>query len=212
MQSLEPGGSRWALILYYHLLRLMMNRLAQLQLMPLLEYLYVLAERGYVTVALPDLLLVLPHLMFEPLYLPRLMLNQSLLARAYALTPMQLPPQLLYGRLRPIKLRAALLQHLHLRLQLAHRHHQVIKLYRLYSPAATSIWLRGGTGVDDPLLRVGGGRRRPGVRVGEEAAVGGGGRSEQVEHRFLVVRVVRVVRQVLRVLEDLAVDAPCSRL
>lgn len=71
MKGLETGSSL-ILISQDHL---RLDRLTQLQLVPLLQYLYVLIQSAYVTVSLNDLFLVFPDLMLQFLYFSSLMIN-----------------------------------------------------------------------------------------------------------------------------------------
>ena len=69
---------------------LWLYRLAHLQIMPLLNDLNVLIEGSYVAVSLAYLLFVLADLVFQFLYLPSLVINQTLLAGTHALATMKL--------------------------------------------------------------------------------------------------------------------------
>lgn len=100
MQCLE-ARSCLGIVLKYDL---WLNRLAHLQVMPLLYDLDVLIESGYVVVSLAYLFFVLADLVFKFLDLPSLVINQALLAGTNTLAPMKLEPQLIDCSLSSIEL------------------------------------------------------------------------------------------------------------
>ena len=110
MQCLETRSCLGLILKDY----LWLDRLAHLQVMPLLYDLNVLIEGSYVAVSLANLFLVLADLVFQFLYLPSLVVNQALLAGTYALAPMQLESQLIDGSLSSIELGPKILKELHL--------------------------------------------------------------------------------------------------
>jgi len=110
MQCLETRSCLGLILKDY----LWLDRLAHLQVMPLLNDLNVLIEGSYVAVSLANLFLVLADLVLQFLYLPSLVVNQALLAGTNALAPMQLESQLIDGSLSSIELGPKILKELHL--------------------------------------------------------------------------------------------------